>query len=179
MSFSDPEHNISQLGITEGARVADLGSGSGFYTVAAARRAGADGRVYAVDIQQDLLTRVADEAKNERLSNVEIIRGDLEHVGGSRVADASVNVVIVANILFQLESKDAIAKEANRILRPGGRVLVVDWTDSFSGLGPPPEHIVAETTARRIFEGNGFIPDKDIDAGAHHYGFIMRKPTRQ
>ena len=58
MAFSDPQKNIDQLNIGEGKTVADLGAGSGFYTMAAAKAVGPSGRIYAVDVQQELFVGV-------------------------------------------------------------------------------------------------------------------------
>ena len=65
--FSNPEKNIEQLGLTPGMKVADLGSGSGFYTIASARLVGTSGLVYSIDIQKDLLTRIKTEASKQKL----------------------------------------------------------------------------------------------------------------
>lgn len=176
MAFSDPSKNLEQLGISEGMKVVDLGAGSGFYTFAASEKVGRDGRVYAVDIQQDLLSRLQDTARSRNLHNVEIVWGDLENPGGTKLHDNLMDVVIVANIVFQLDDKQTIFKEAFRILRPTGRLLFVDWKDSFGGLGPTTENIVAETMVKRFAEEVGFSIEKTIRAGDHHYGFVARKP---
>jgi len=54
-------------------------------------------------------------------------------------------------------------------------VLVVDWTDSFGGLGPQPDDILSEDAARAMFEEVGLAFEKNIDAGEHHYGIIFKK----
>ena len=66
MNFADPKGNVLQLGLREGMRVADLGAGSGHYTLAAAAAVGHDGRVYAVDVQEDVLKHVLDAAHRQR-----------------------------------------------------------------------------------------------------------------
>ena len=171
--FSDPQKNLEQFGLSPEAHVADLGSGSGFYTLAAARIVGATGRVYAIDVQKGLLEKVANEARHLKLANVETLCGDLESLEGSRLSEASVDAVLVCNILFQLENKENFLLEIKRILKPKGRVLVVDWRESFGGTGPQPNMIVSPSDARAIFEKVGFVFERDINAGAHHYGMIF------
>lgn len=153
--------------------MADLGSGSGFYTLAAARIVGATGRVYAVDVQKGLLEKIANEASRLKLTNVETLWGDLEKLGGTSLSNASVEVVLACNILFQLENKEAFLFEIKRILKPKGRVLVIDWKESFGGTGPQPNMIVPPADARALFERAGFVFERDINAGAHHYGMIF------
>ena len=175
MAFIDPKNNIAQFGLSEGMRVADLGSGSGFYVMESSKAVGNDGRVYAVDVQKELLEKVKTSATLEGLTNIEIIWGDIEKLGGTRLAEASVDAVIISNTLFQVEEKDNLLIETKRILRPNGRVLVIDWTGSFNGLGPAPESVFTGQQAKDLFKKKGFVLDKEISAGEHHYGFIFRK----
>ncbi len=174
MVFSDPRNNISQLGLAAGAQVADLGSGSGFYSLALAREVGDSGKVFAVDVQKDLLTRLKTQANKEHLYNIEVIWGDLEKLGGTKLKDQSVDDIVVSNILFQLTEKETFVSEARRIIKHGGRALIVDWSDSFNGMGPQPEAIYREADARALFERHGFEFERSITAGEHHYGLIMR-----
>ena len=173
--FSDPKKNIEQLELTEGMHVADLGSGSGFYTLAAAKAVGATGRVFSVDIQKDLLARLKNTATKEHLNNVEVICGDLEKPGSTHLRDFSVDVAIASNILFQLKEREAFVKEIKRIVKPGGRAFVVDWMDSFGGIGPQANDVVTLEKAKSLFEKEGFVLNKNISAGAHHYGLIFKR----
>ncbi len=177
MAFSDPIKNLESLSLSEGAVVADLGAGSGFYTVAAAQLVQAHGKVYAVDVQQDLLSRLKNTAHEARLTNIEYVHGNAEKIGGTRIRDNSVDVVLACNIFFQIEEKENFLAEAKRILKPSGRILLVDWEDSFGGMGPQPQHVVAPTEAREYLQKAGFTKVSDIDAGEHHYGFIYRKQS--
>ncbi len=173
--FSDPQKNLEQFNLELGARVADLGSGAGFYTVATAKIVGEKGRVYAVDTQKDMLTKIKNNATQARLLNIEAIWGNIEKLGGTRLADASVDAVLVCNILFQLERKDDFPLGVKRILKVKGRVLVVDWKESFGNMGPHADHVVPETVARALFEKVGFTFERSIRAGEHHYGIILRR----
>jgi len=121
MAFSDPQKNIQQFGIGEDWQVADFGIGSGVYTLLAARKVGPDGRVYAIDIQKNLLERIKKEAEEEGLLNVEIIWGDVEKTNGSKLKDGSMNAVIATNILFQAEDKRRVVQEIGRVLKTRGK----------------------------------------------------------
>ena len=173
--FSDPVKNIEQCGIQAGQEIADIGSGSGFYTIAAAKALISTGRVYSIDVQKDLLTKVKNQATREGLYNVEVIWGDIEKLGGTKLRDYSIDLAFLCNVLFQLEDKSNIVKEIKRILKSTGRVLVVDWTDSFGGIGPKPDAVVKKDTVMDMFEKEGFHLDREISAGAHHYGLIYKK----
>jgi len=175
MSFTSPQNNIDQFDLDKGMKVADLGAGSGAYTIAAARKVGEEGKVNAVEVQKDLLSKVRDLAVSNHLFNVEVIWGDIEKVGGTRLKDSSMDAVIVSNVLFQALEKSNLIKEAHRILKPKRRVLFVEWLGSFGGLGPTLEEVVEPEQAKKLFIENGFEYEKDIYAGDNHYGIIFRK----
>ena len=173
--FSDPIKNVESSGIQPGMEVADFGSGSGHYSMAVARLLASTGKVYAIDINKDVLTKLKNNSVKEGLYNIEVIWGDIDKLGGTKLRDFSVDFVFLCNILFQLENKETVVKEIKRILKPGGRVLVLDWSDSFGGLGPKKDVVVPQAVAVNLFEKDGFHLDREISAGEHHYGLIYKK----
>ncbi len=173
--FSDPIKNIEQAGILPGMEVADFGAGSGTYVLAVAKALMATGRVYAIDVQQELLSKIKNNAVREGIYNIEVIWGDIEKQGGTKLRDNSIDFAILSNILFQVENKNAVISEVKRVLKQGGGVLVVDWSDSFGNMGPKVDHVVTKSDAMSMFEKAGFHLDKEIQAGSHHYGLIYKK----
>lgn len=173
--FSDPEHNIEQLGLSDGHIVADFGAGSGFYSILAGKAVAPMGKVYAIDVQKDLLERLKKEAARQGVRNIDVLSGDLEKLGGSKIRESSCDVVIASNVLFMAEDKKSFLLEAKRVLRPLGRLLLIDWSASFSGMGPHSDHVVYKDDAIKLAKEAGFSFDREISAGAHHYGIIFRK----
>lgn len=173
--FSDPTKIIEQCGIQAGMEIADFGSGSGAYTFAVSKALVSTGKVYAIDINKDLLKKVKNEGVKLGLFNIEVIWGDIDKLGGTMLRDFSVDLVLLCNILFQLENKEEVIKEIKRILKPNGKVLVVDWSDSFGGLGPKPQTVVKKDSAMDMFEKAGFHMERELNAGTHHYGMIYKK----
>ena len=173
--FSDPVKNVEQCGILPGMDIADFGSGSGFYTLAAAKALISSGRVYAIDAQKDLLAKLKNNAIREGLYNVEVIWGDIEKVGGTKLKDSSIDLIFLCNVLFQVEARTNVFKEMKRILKSGGRVLMVDWSDSFGGIGPKPDMVVKKEVAADMFQKEGFHLEREISAGSHHYGLLYKK----
>ena len=170
--FVDPAQALRAVGIHAGTVVADIGTGTGAYALPLARLLGDNGRVYAIDIQQDLLTKLANEAKRQGLDTIEVIWGDADRAGGTKLADNSVDMVLLSNTLFQLEAKDVALTEARRILKPEGQLVIIDWSESFNGLGPHKDDVVTSEQARKLAEGAGFTFSKEFAAGAHHYGLL-------
>ena len=172
--FSDPLTNLKQFGLKSTDHVADFGAGSGAYTIPAARMV-RGGKVYAVEVQKDFLPRIKSEAEKEHLSNVETLWGDIENIGGTKIKEATMDAVILSSVLFQVGNKRGLVDETKRILKTGGRVLLIDWKDSFGGMGPRGDMIILKDTAKTLFENSGFKYDHDISVGEHHYGMIFKR----
>jgi ubiquinone/menaquinone biosynthesis C-methylase UbiE len=170
--FSNPSKNIAQLRLSHGMNVADFGSGIGAYALEASSVIGT-GVVYAIDVQKDLLAHLESEAKKRKITNIKTIWGDIESLGGTKIADDSIDVCILSNVLFQVEDKDTCIKEMKRILKPGGRILLIDWSDSHKGMGPAPDAVLSEGEAYALFERHKLKPVEEISVGDHHYGIIF------
>ncbi|MDB5189410.1 MAG: type 11 methyltransferase [Parcubacteria group bacterium] len=176
MEFSDPTTNVLQMGLSEGMKVADLGSGSGHYALAASGVVGVTGQIYAVDIQEDILKHVRDAAADKNLKNIETIWGDFEKPGGTKLRDGVVDAVILSNTLFQLEHKAVAVAEIQRILKPGGKLLVADWAGAYGGIGPAEHQVVSEHEAEELFITAGFHKVKSFRGGPHHYSVLFTSP---
>lgn len=177
-NFAHPHHNVAAIGIEPGMVVADFGSGSGAYTLAAAEALKGSGQVYAIDIQKDLLRRTQNDATHRKLPIVETIWADLEVPGASNIKDEYTDRVIVSNLLFQVPDKVAILREARRVLRPNGRIAVIDWSESFGGLGPQKGDVVTKEAALAVADRAGLELDCEFAAGAHHYGLLLKLRTK-
>ncbi|MDB5188019.1 MAG: type 11 methyltransferase [Candidatus Kaiserbacteria bacterium] len=173
--FVNPRDVVQHLKLVPDMRVVDMGAGSGAYTFACAEVVGEKGRVYAFDVQKDLLTRITNEARKKNLQNVDTIWADIEQLGSTRFSDNIIDVVIISNILFQLPDKNSPLKEACRIIKPDGRVVVIDWSESFGGMGPHTDDVVTAEAALELIRANGLECTQTFVPGAHHYGYICRK----
>jgi len=170
--FSDPSVNLSKLSLADGMKVVDLGAGSGFYSIEAARRVGASGRVYAVDVQKEILERIRTSGATQGLRNIEVIWANAEKIGGTKLREGIADRVIASNILFQIEKPDEFALEIKRLLKPAGKALVIDWTQG-SPLGP--KTVFSADKAQMLFEKAGFKLEQSFMAGDHHYGLVLIK----
>ena len=175
LNFSNPEKNIKHLNLKEGDVVADFGAGSGHYVFPLSLLVGDSGKVYAVDIQKGLLLKLQKDIIQKDFQNIETIWGDVEKINGSKLRTGSLDALIASNILFQVENKDSFIKECYRVLKPNGKILIVDWSESFGGIGPSPQSVVREESAKEMLEKNNFIFKEGMPAGNHHYGLIFVK----
>jgi ubiquinone/menaquinone biosynthesis C-methylase UbiE len=166
--FTNPVKNLKAFAPPENGVVADLGAGTGFYTLALGHLV-PRGKVYAIELHKDYLSTIQNKVKEAHLQNVDILWGNVEKMGGTKIRDEVADGAIASDILFQVEDKDTFINEIKRILKPGGRVLLVDWMKSpiFRGAVVPKEK------AREMFEKKGFKLEREIDAGDYHYGMIL------
>lgn len=174
--FLEPEVVIRELGLKSGDHVADFGAGHGYFTLLMAKIVGGDGRIYAVDIQKSVLEVIRSKARLEHLLNIETVWSDLDNSGGSRLKDNFMDLVLVANILFQVDDKSVLFQEASRVLRQGGRLAVVEWTPEASlSFGPARPMRISKEEVKKFAADAGFTMQKEFDAGAYHYGVLFRK----
>jgi SAM-dependent methyltransferase len=173
--FMDPAVMLAAVNLHATDSIADFGSGSGFVARAAAKFV-PQGSVFAIEINRDLVERLTREASDLHLANIHPIWGDIEIPNGSNLANESMDFVILSNILFQLDDKAGCVREVFRVLAPGGRVLLIDWSESFGGMGPAPHHVLTKEVAEELFTRAGFTKLSDsIAAGEHHYAILFKK----
>lgn len=173
--FVDPQITATHFHLKEGDSIADFGAGSGFYMKPLADAVGKSGNVYPCEIQKNLVDALDVKARELHLVNVHPVWCDIEAHQGTKFKDASLDAVLLSNVLFQFEDKDSAISEVSRVLRKGGKLFLIDWTDSFGGLGPRSSDVVRESDARSILERLGFSCDNTFPAGDHHYGLICHK----
>lgn len=174
-SFIDPRLTANQFGLKKGMKVADFGVGRGFYAMILAELVGEVGIVTCVDVVQSALDHLKSMASNRSFHQLRYVRANLELIGSTRLSDNSQDFVLMANILFQSPKKAEIIKEAMRILKPGGRLCIVDWKKGSSDFGVPDNLRTSEQEMRQIAEKAGFHYLSNVDAGSFHYGLVFVK----
>lgn len=175
-SFTRPEEVISQLGSVEGKKVADFGTGHGYFSIPMAKAVGKEGAVYALDIQKSALEAVKSRAVLDNISNLQTIWANLETVGGTKLENNSVDVVFIKNVLFQSEKKEDILKEAWRVLANDGQLVIIDWQPSASReIGPREGWLIDSHEAQSLIGQAGFKFIKDLSLDQYHFGFIFKK----
>jgi ubiquinone/menaquinone biosynthesis C-methylase UbiE len=174
--YDNPEEAIEAMDLYGPMVVADFGAGCGFFSIPAAEKISDQGVIYALDIQEQPLALLRKRAQEKHLSTIQTIRADLEKKGGSHLKDASVDRVIIANILFQAPDKKAVLHEAFRILKKSGKLIVVEWRNDLTGsLGPRHEGRIAKEALIDLLAASPASYEKEFTIGEHHYGIVYKK----
>lgn len=173
--FLDPEKIIAQLDVQPGSFAADFGCGPGYFTLPFSQAVGQNGKIYSLDVLPQALETVMGKCKNSGITNIETKRVNLEKENGSKLENESIDWVILKDILFQNQKKDVIIKEVYRVLKSGGKAIVVEWNQAEESIGPDMDIRIKEEELKRMFTDQKLSIEKDIDAGDFHYSFVVKK----
>lgn len=166
--------NKAQVG--DKMKVADLGCGaSGHFVFPAAKRVGKSGVVYAVDILKTVLDGINRRIRQENFENIKTIWTDLEIFGATKIESGSLDVAMLLNTLYLSHKRGEMLREAIRMLKRGGKLIVVEWRNIFSPFGPPSEERVQIDLLKNAALKLGLNLEEEFDAGQYHYGIVFEK----
>jgi ubiquinone/menaquinone biosynthesis C-methylase UbiE len=171
----NPFKVLERVGIQPGWHVADFGCGAlGHFVFPAAQLVRGDGKVYAVDIQKVALARVEKIAKLEQYWNVYPVWSDIDVYGATRVPPESLDLVIIANNYYLSQNREGMLKEAMRLLKMGGKILLIEWKKERTPLGPAYENRLSSEEVSAEITFHDLHPIDAFDAGDCHYGLVYR-----
>jgi len=125
-SWQQPDRVVESLAIAPGAHVADLGSGGGYFTWRLADAVGEAGKVYAVDVDSDMTSHVAERSGEKGYANVQPILAEFDD---PLIPEAGVDLIFTCNTYHHFEAREDYFRSAAKYLRPGGRVAVIEFTN--------------------------------------------------
>jgi ubiquinone/menaquinone biosynthesis C-methylase UbiE len=166
-----PREAIKALAIKRGASIADVGAGSGYYTVLLARAVGERGRVYATDIQPEMLELTRRKVAREQLSNVEVILGSEDD---PRLPAGAIDLILMVDVYHELARPQAMLRALKRVLRPGGRLVLIEFRKESRDVPIREEHKMSVTEARTELEAEGYKFDKVIDVLPWQHILVFR-----
>ncbi|MEF8873576.1 MAG: methyltransferase domain-containing protein [Candidatus Thermoplasmatota archaeon] len=163
-----PEEILSLLEVEEDDVVLDLGVGTGFLTFPIAERAG---KVYAVDVQEEMVGKLEEKREEKVVDNVEIFLSGESEIP---LPDDEVDKTLMLNVLHELDDPSTL-KEVNRVMKEKGKLLIVDWDkEKVTKYGPPTHVRLTREEAIKILEEKEF---KILDSGSKedHYWMIGKR----
>ena len=148
-----PEEVLKTLGIKQGEAIADIGAGSGYFAFRFARQVGDSGRVYAVDINSDMILFMNRKIRDLKLRNVSTV---LSAPDDPLLVDDSVNRFFICNTWHHVQNRPNYLTLMKKILKPGGQIIVLDYHKKELPVGPPPEMKMAREDVIKEMESGGF-----------------------
>lgn len=165
-----PELLMSALQIRRGATVADVGSGTGYFTWRLAEQVGPNGKVYAVDVQQSMLDLTKKAVAEHKLANVEYV---LATDSSPRLPERSVDLVFIAYAYHEFGDPDSMMAAIRRALKPGGRVVILEYAKESNIAPASPLHKMSFEEIRREIEPMGFLVDQLFDFLPVQHGVVF------
>lgn len=159
---------VKRLGVGGDDRVADLGAGSGYFTIPAAKMT--TGVVYAVDIEPKMLDMLKERAAEEKVENIQYVQSDLEHIP---LPDGAVEKIIAAFVLHEVPNLERVLNEIGRLLKPGGQVLVLEWEAVEGKEGPPLAERIPSQQLVHTLNRHGFDTERS-SLSRDYYAILTR-----
>ncbi len=175
-SLLNVESLINKVVSTNNDRVADLGCGSfGYFVFPLAKRIGKHGRVYAIDIIKSNLESIRKIARVENLTQIETIWSDLEILGGTKIKDGSLDSILLVSTLHQSNNYNNIILEGCRMLKLGGKALIVEWNNEDGPFNTNGSRRVKRDDLKKALDPTPLEIIEEFEAGDHHYGMLLVK----
>lgn len=171
-AYQKPHEVVTALALKEGERIADIGAGSGYFSLRFAQHVGARGQVLAVDISPEMIVHLNRRIRDARLENIRTI---LALPDDPLLADSSVDRIFICETWHHIENHPQYLARLKKTLRPGGHVIIIDFQKKPMSVGPPAEMRVAREDVVREFEQNGFRLAKEHTFLPYQYflGFAL------
>ncbi|MEG6584855.1 class I SAM-dependent methyltransferase [Dendrosporobacter sp. 1207_IL3150] len=166
-----PEEVLKRFGIQKGNIVADIGCGIGYFTIPASNLVGLNGKVYAMDISDEMLNMVSERIRQSGVENIEIVQ---IRENDFLLADNSADFAVAFFVLHEANDLQRFLLEIHRILKPGGKLAIIEWDKREMNQGPPVSHRVSQEDVHLWLTQTGFVV-RPIKVEEDFYGLLATK----
>jgi ubiquinone/menaquinone biosynthesis C-methylase UbiE len=171
--WQNPEAILNSIGLKAGMAFVDVGCGAGFFAIPAARIVGSKGKIYGIDANPNAINALREQGEKEGLKNIYPTTGAAEDiVVGKSIAD----VVFFGISLHDFQDPSKVLANARRMIKPGGKLIDLDWKKEGIPFGPPSHIKFDEAKASGLIEAAGFKVESVKDSPPYHY-LITAKPV--
>jgi ubiquinone/menaquinone biosynthesis C-methylase UbiE len=172
VAWQKPAAVVRALGLRHGQVVADIGAGPGYFTKRLARAVGPSGHVYAVDAEPAILDVLRERLTAARLTNVTPVLGRGED---PLLPPASCDLALIVDTYHHFDDGPAFLRRVARALRPGGRLVNIDFAKRETPVGPPVEHRVSREAFLRDARRAGLVVAREHEFLPHQYFLVLRR----
>lgn len=172
----NPFRVLERAGVRERMHVADFGCGAiGHFVFPAAQLVGPKGVVYAVDILKDALDMLERRSREDQYTNIHAVWSDIEVYRATHIPDHTIDLALLVNVLFLVQRPMHVVAEISRLVKKGGRVLVIDWKPMATAIGPDIARRLSGEQITRYFEQACFTLIETFDAGRAHQALVFHR----
>lgn len=166
------EATLLSLGLTPEDSMADIGCGIGYFTIPGAEIV--NNRVFALDTSEEMLKAVNHRISFAELSNVTTLKTEEYDL---KIPNDSVTFALVALVLHEIDDKERMITEIQRILKPNGRIAVLEWIKEDMEMGPPCDHRIGKEMLDDLFTSKKFEVIESREFAAVFYGSVYRSKS--
>ena len=172
----DPKKVLQYCGVKPGMNLADLGCGpNGYFAIPMAKMIGPGSKVYAIDIIKASLESLKNKADLIGLSNIITVWSNLEKVGAANVPRGTIEMSFIVNTLNQSNQHREILIETASLLKPNGKIVIIDWDKNTGGGGPLEYQRASKDDLKKLASELSLKPIKEFMASKYHFGLILDK----
>ena len=169
-AYQKPPEVLTALAIKPGEVIADIGAGSGYFTFRLAHHVGEKGKIYAVDVSPDMIRHLNRRIRELKAMNVTAVLSDADD---PLLADASIDRFFFSDSWHHIENQTKYLSAIQRMLKPGGEVIMIDFHKKEHPVGPPMRMKIAREDLIRQMESNGFRLTKEHTFLPYQYFLVF------
>jgi arsenite methyltransferase len=170
-SEQKPDEVIKNLNLKKGDFIADIGAGSGYFTFRFAQHVGASGRIYAVDINPDMILYMNRHVRDTGINNVITV---LSEANDPLLAANSIDIFFVCNTWHHVSDRPHYLALIKKILKPGGRIVILDYKKEQLPVGPPTDMKMAREEVLKELDAAGFRLSREFSFLPYQYFLEFR-----
>lgn len=168
----NPSKTLIKIGLEDNDVLCDIGAGTGIFTIAGAKIT--NNTVFSLEINDELLNVIKDKAKQENLTNIKALKVNDNHYD---IQNNLVDFAILVTVFHEIDDKISLLSEIRRVLKQTGKLIIIEFHDKKTEIGPPVEHRIGKELLNEICSSHGFFKMMEFDLGDNFYcvGFEMSK----
>jgi ubiquinone/menaquinone biosynthesis C-methylase UbiE len=170
-----PESALDQMGVQKGMTVADIGAGTGYFSIRLARRVGPTGRVYANDVQPEMLDRIRQKSEKLDLRNIETVLGS---EADPKLPAGKMDLILMVDVYHEFSQPQRMLDAIRTALKPDGRLVQLEYRKEDPTIPIRPDHKMSIPEVKTEVEAEGFKLEKVLDTLPRQHLFIFVKAAR-
>ena len=169
----EPDMALDAIMLLKGSTVADVGAGSGYMTVKMAKRVGPTGKVYANDIQPEMLALLRERLAKEKISNVETVLGTVDD---PKLPTGAIDLILMVDVYHEFSEPQKMLRRMHEALKSGGRLVLLEYRKEDPAIPIRPEHKMSRAEAKLEVEAEGYKLSKVDEVLPRQHILIFSRP---